>query len=139
MSQRSYTKLHAAAQSGNLDEVRHLLRAAKNPNHFDEGGCTPLHYAAAAGHTEVVKELLSSGADVNAQDDGAIGDTAIGHVAGNCSLEMATLLIQAGADPELRGWMQLNAIDHAKARKRGDGPAVYSLLCGVSKSFPKRH
>ena len=125
MGQRGYTKLHDAAQSGNLDEVRVLLRAGKNPNHFDEGGCTPLHYAAEAGHAEVVKELLSSGVDVNAQDEEAIGNTAISHIAGNCSLAMAALLIEAGANPNLTGWMQLNALDRAKDRKRGDGPAVY--------------
>ena len=137
MGPRNYTKLHFAAQSGNLDEVKRLLRNGKNPNHFDDIGCTPLHHAAAEGHVEIVKALLAAGADVNAHDDGVIGNTAINHIAGNCSLEMATLLIDAGANPNICGWMWLNALDGAKTRKRGDGPAVYALLCEASGRFPK--
>jgi hypothetical protein len=41
---------------------------------------------------------------------------------------MAKMLLDAGADPTIRGWMQLNALDIAKDRKRGDGPKVYELL-----------
>ena len=49
-------------------------------------------------------------------------------VASTCSLEMAQVLIDAGADPTLPGSMQLSALHRAKTRKRGDGPAVYQLL-----------
>ena len=41
---------------------------------------------------------------------------------------MARLLIDAGADPTIRGWMQLNAPDRARNRTRGEGPRVYEHL-----------
>jgi hypothetical protein len=44
---------------------------------------------------------------------------------------MAKLLVDAGADATIRGWMQLGALDKARDRKRGDGPAVYQLLVAV--------
>src|SRR6188474_3254511 len=94
-------------------------RGASNWSRFDEIGRTPLHYAVEGGHLEVVKELLEAGANVDAQDERVIGDTPLA-AAGNCSLEMAELLIRAGADPARPGWMQLCALDRAKERKRGD-------------------
>jgi hypothetical protein len=72
--------------------------------------------------------LIDHGAAVNAQHEPSIGDTPLGEVAGSCSYKMASLLVAAGADPTMRGWMQLNALDRAKGRKRGDGPRVYALL-----------
>ena len=90
MGQRASTQLHYAAQIGDLPAVTDLIAKGKNPNHFDEGGCTSLHYAAAGGHVEVVKALLAAGANVDAQDEGVIGDTPIAHVAQTCSLEMAS-------------------------------------------------
>src|SRR4051794_8641071 len=76
MGQRAYTLLHSAAQDGDLNAVVSLLARGKNPNHFDECGCTPLHYAAAGGHIKVVKTLLADGAKVNSHDEGVIGNTA---------------------------------------------------------------
>lgn len=40
------------------------------------------------------------------------------------------------ADPRIRGWMQLNALDQAKSRNRGDGPAVYRLLLDAAEKLP---
>jgi ankyrin repeat protein len=138
MGPRAYTQLHFAAQRGDLDAVVELLARGKNPNHFDEGGCTPLHYAAEDGHIEVVKSLLAAGANVNAHDEGVIGNTAIAHIAGNCSLEMAQLLVNAGADPTITGWMQLTALHRSEKRKRGDGPKVHQLLCDAARRLAKR-
>jgi hypothetical protein len=53
----------------------------------------------------------------------------LGHVAQTCSLAMARLLVESGADPTIPGTMQLNAIHRAERRKGGDGPAVYEWLC----------
>lgn len=138
MAQRAYTELHYAAQSGDIDAVTELLAKGENPNHFDEAGCTPLHYAAKEGHAELVKALLAAGAMVNARDEEIIGNTAIAHIAENCSLEMATLLVAAGADPTIPGWMQLTALHHSENRKRGDGPTVHRLLCDAARRLGKK-
>jgi ankyrin repeat protein len=133
MTERDYSELHFAAQKGNLGAVVELLRAGHDPNQFDECGCTPLHYAAEGAHHDVMRALLAGGADVNACDVEKIGDTVISHVAGNCSLETAKLLVDAGADPTIRGWMQLHALHHSEKRKRGDGPQVHQLLLRAAR------
>ena len=101
-------------------------------NAFDSLGKTALHWAAKGEHLTVVAFLIKHGADVNARHEPTIGDTVLGEIAGNCSFEMARVLVDAGADPSIRGWMQLNALDRAKERKRGDGPRVYALLMAAA-------
>ena len=121
-------QLHFAASDGDLSRVRQLVADGFGVNAFDDLGRTPLHYAAERGHLAVVTFLLGNGADVNAHHEPTIGNTPLGDIAGECSLEMARLLVEAGADPTIRGWMQLNALDRAKARLQGEGPLVYAFL-----------
>jgi len=120
--------LHFAAQHGDLAEIERLVGHGSDVNAFDSLGKTPLHWAAQGEHLNAVAFLIKHGADVNARHEPSIGDTPLGEVAGNCSFEMARMLVDAGADPSIRGWMQLNALDRAKQRKRGDGPRVFTLL-----------
>ena len=121
-------RLHFAAQDGDLTLIEHLRAEGSDINAFDSLGMTALHWAAKKEHLDVAAYLIEAGADVNARDEPQIGNTALGEIAGNCSFEVARLLVDAGADPRIRGWMQLNALDQAKGRKRGDGPRVYALL-----------
>jgi ankyrin repeat protein len=128
-----WNPLHLAAHDGNLAAVDQFIRGGADMNAFDEIGFTPLHYAVEAGHLEVATYLIEHGADVNAHDESKIGNTPLGEAAGECSLEMARLLVEAGADPTIRGWMQLNALDRAERRTRGDGPDVRSLLADAAR------
>lgn len=130
-------QLHFAAMDGDLPKVKELITSGYSINVFDEIGKTPLHYAVKNNHMEVADFLIKSGADVNIHDESQIGNTPLAEVAENCSLATAQLLINAGADPTIRGWMQLNALDRAKDRKRGDGPAVYQLLVETAKKLKK--
>ena len=123
-----FSDLHLAADDGDLRTVRELLGKGSNPNQFDEIGKTPLHYASMGAHHDVMRLLIAAGANVNAHHEETIFNTALAEIAGNRSLETATILIEAGADPRIRGWMQLNALDRAEKRERDDGPAVYRLL-----------
>ena len=122
-------KLHFAAMKGDVKRCAELIADGCDPNSFDQLGNTPLHYAARNEHLEVVELLIARGATVNAHHEPTMGNTPITEIAGFCSLKMAKMLLDAGADPTSRGWMQLNALDIAKERKRGDGPKVYELLC----------
>ena len=125
--------LHFAAQDGDIAEVRRLVAEGRNVNDYDDLGMTPLHYAVKEEHFEVAQFLIEHGADVNAHHEPTISNTPLAEVAETCSLRMAQLLIDAGADPTIRGWMQLTALDRAKGRKRDDGPDVYELLLRASR------
>ena len=59
------TKLHVAAQDGNIDVVRMLLGAGADTNIMNKDGRTPLHCAAWGGRTDHVRLLLDAGADIN--------------------------------------------------------------------------
>lgn len=120
--------LHAAAQRGDVALVQELLARGAPVNVFDEIGMTPLHYAAKEGHVPVLDLLLRAGAEVDAQDPRVIGNTPLGEVAGHCSYEVAQRLLAAGADPTVRGWMQLSALDRAGKRTRPEGLRVRELL-----------
>ncbi len=114
-------RLHRAAQDGDLGAVQEFLGLGCPVNAFDDLGMTPLHYAVLGEHFAVVDYLLRSGADINAYDEPRIGNTPLREAVGTCSLQMARLLVESGADPTVRGWMQLNALDQAKQRRRREG------------------
>ncbi|HEY7154662.1 MAG TPA: ankyrin repeat domain-containing protein [Gemmataceae bacterium] len=126
-------KLHRAAEAGGLTLVCELLNQGCPVNAFDELGKTPLHYAVLGEHFTVVDVLLRSGADVNAHDEQRIGNTPLGEAASTCSLRMARLLVEAGADPTIPGWMQRSALDRAERRRHeegtgSEGQAVFNIL-----------
>jgi ankyrin repeat protein len=125
--------LHFAAANGNLRKVKELVETGYDINAFDDLSFTPLHYAVKSGHIEVVKYLLSVGADVNAHEEKKIGETPLGEVAANCSYEIAELLVKAGANPTIPGWMQLTSLDRARERKKVEGRRVYELLVKTAK------
>ena len=128
-------QLHNAAQDGDLEKVRTLTTAGYPVNAFDDLSFTPLHYAVRGEHLEVAKYLLSVGADVNAHEEAKIGNTPLREIADNCSFEMAKLLIEAGADPTIPGWMQLTALHKAKARQKADGRRVYELFESAARKL----
>lgn len=133
LMENSCDHLHWAAERGDIAAVKAFLAAGHDPNAFDDISFTPLHYAAREQHLEIIRLLLQSGANVNAHDEPRIGDTPLGYVAGSCSLGVAQALLTAGADPTIRGWMQLCALDRAKNRKKDEGRKVYALLCSAAR------
>ena len=127
-------QLHFASADGDLNKVKDLVQKGYNVNAFDESiSFTPLHYAVKGKHIEVAKYLISVGADVNAHYLEKIGETPLGSVAANCSYEIAELLVNAGANPTIPGWMKITALDRAAKRKKEEGKKVYNLLLEVSR------
>ncbi len=125
-------RLHRAAEAGDPALVRELLDRGYPVNAFDELGKTPLHYAVLGEHFAVVDLLLRRGADINAHDERVIGNTPLAEAVDTCSLPMARLLVETGADPMIRGWMQLNALNRAERRSAKSGQAALvklSLIC----------
>ena len=121
-------RLHRAAADGDLDEVRRLVAAGHPLNAFDELAFTPLHHAATRGHVAIMRVLLAAGAGVDARDEARIGDTPLGAAAATCTLEVAQVLVEAGADPTVAGWMMNSALDRAARRKRPEGVRVHAYL-----------
>jgi len=129
-------QIHFAAQDGDLERIKILVSEGCDVAAFDKSGMTPLHYAAKKEHFEVAQFLIEHGADVNAHHELTIGNTPLCEVAGSCSFRMAKLLVDAGADPKIPGWMQRTAIHASEARKREEGHRVHELLLRASK---RRH
>lgn len=97
--QGGYTALHFAAQVGDVESTRLLLRAGASVDEPAADGSTPLVLAAFSGHGEVARALLDGGADANAA---AAGYTALHAAALRADLATVDALLARGADPNAR-------------------------------------
>ncbi len=88
--------LFLAAARNNLDGVRAMLDAGKNPNIMTKNGDTPLMAALSAGNNEVAELLILRGADVTMENKN--GNTAL-HIASHTGrAQLVPSLIQANAE-----------------------------------------
>jgi ankyrin repeat protein len=115
--------LHIAAGRGDLARAKALLAVGYQVNAFDDLSWTPLHHAAQDGRIDFVRFLIASRADVNAREEARIGRTVLQDIAQDCSVEMAKILLAAGAGPTTSGGMALTALDESAGRKRAASPA----------------
>ncbi|MFG6449108.1 ankyrin repeat domain-containing protein [Roseateles sp. BYS180W] len=109
------TPLMLAAIKGQLGWCQALVQRGAPVN---EPGWNALHYAASGPSHEVVAWLLKQGATVDARAPN--GNTALMMALGYGSISAAELLLQAGADPELRNDKGLNTWDYARMAGRED-------------------
>lgn len=136
--------LHAAAQLGHANILRLLIETGGRSylNAFAGIGHTPLIEAVRSRQVDAVKVLLEAGADVDANDESEIGDTAIHHAVAKGYEEIVELLLAAGADPNIRGWMQHNAVDEAYHRfeklRDAESERILKLVERAAKNFPER-
>lgn len=98
-----------------LEKTELLLEAKADVNHVNNKGSTPLIYAAAQDNPRLVSELIQAGADVNHQDNE--GNTAL-HMAQN--VEIAKLLLKAGADKKLKNRLLDTPVWGAVSRGKAD-------------------
>lgn len=88
-----------AAERGDLEAVRELLRQGADPNAAQSDGMTALHWAATDNEAEIARTLLYAGATVRATT--RLGGYTPLHLAGRAGhAEVATILLEAGADPD---------------------------------------
>jgi ankyrin repeat protein len=113
------TPLMRAADAGNVDDVRRLLKAGANVDEpLGSLGLTALTFAATRGHLEVVKLLLEAGADPNAAGGVAhVGFFTVLIYAMNPQnknrLEIIDTLIAAGGRLNPPNWWPVSPLDAA--------------------------
>lgn len=119
-----------AAALGDVELLgRQLRRSRKRAGAFSTNGFTCLHYAAFFGQPEAAALLLAHGADVEAESRNRMLPLARPlHIAmeGTRPLEVATVLLDGGADPnstQSGGWTALHS-----AALHGDLTLVQLLL-----------
>lgn len=128
-----YFSLHCAAEDGYLSIAQQLLEAGGRGvlDTFDYINCTPLMCAVVNNHYEIAQLLIKAGSNVNAFDEPQIGNTALRDIGDSGSTKMIKLLLEAGADPNIPGWMQITALDLARERveksKRPSAEALANL------------
>ena len=118
-------RLHAAAGSNDVSEIKALVAAGASLEEQLEGGVTPLHAAASAGHAEAANALVAAGASLEAQING--GYTPLHIAAYNNNARVAHSLLTAGASLEARG---ANGLTPLHSAARGDR-AMLSICCGL--------
>ena len=87
---------------------------------------------------DIVKRLLGAGANVNARDERVNGDTPLAESVETGMIEVGELLLAAGVDPTIRGWMGQSALDRAKNRKPSTDRRLYDLLNSTVKATQRR-
>jgi ankyrin repeat protein len=117
-----------AAATGDTERVRELLHDDPSlANAFGDDGFHPLGLAAFFGHVDTARVLLEHGADVNALSRNEHVQTAAIHAAAasneegtdeSTRYELVQLVLDHGADPNLRQGGGFRAID--AARQNGD-------------------
>ena len=109
--QRYNEYLLLAARTGNVEDMRQLLRAGANIESKDWRGWTPLILVAESGHLEAVKFLVKEGG-ANVESKDSWDKTPLSWAAENGHLEAVKFLVEeAGADVESKdrweGWTPL--------------------------------
>ena len=92
--------LNRAAEAGQIETVKELLKDKSAIDVADKYGYTALHYAVRSRKLAVVKLLLEKGANPNAPDDE--GRSPMFYVRGPESEKLVRLLVLKGADPSFQ-------------------------------------
>jgi ankyrin repeat protein len=103
LKKRPRLNLYDACAIGKVDRVKSILkRKPKLLNEFAPDGFQPLGLAAFFGHVEVARFLLESGAEVNTPSQNGLKVTPLHSAAAGRHYEIAMLLLERSANPNLR-------------------------------------
>ena len=119
--------LHVAIRERNEEAVDILLEYEADVNARDTSGLTPLHLACVVQNKTLVLKLLKAGSNPDGILDGKYYvSTPLMTAAENKDLEIATLLLEKGAQVDQRDWWQNTAL--LKAVQCGSKELVQLLL-----------
>ena len=110
--------LGAAVVNGSAEVTRLLLEAGANINYQDQRNNVPLHYAALQNQEDVLRVLMEYNPNVDLVDDD--GDTALNCINSSTSVEITKILVNGGADCNIRNKVQNTPICRAAASQNTD-------------------
>jgi ankyrin repeat protein len=123
---RGQTALMWAAAEGHAAVAKALIESGADIRARSNGGFTPLLFAVREGRIDVVRTLIQAGVNVNETlappaRPGSTGISALVMAVANAHYELASVLLDAGADPNAaaHGWTALHHITWV--RKPGTG------------------
>jgi len=117
MPKPGVTQLMRAAEHGDVDKMRVLLKEGARVSDTDASGWTTLMYAAASSSSSPVQLLLGMGADPN--EKSLIGDTAL--MASAMRGEFDDDLVKAGANLNAQNSAGVTALMILAAKGEADG------------------
>jgi ankyrin repeat protein len=113
--------IHEAAAMGVLPRVQALVdEDPSEVNAFAPDGFQPLGLAAFFGHTQVAELLVARGADPNTPSRNAQGVNALHAALAGPTPELASALLNAGADPNARQQSGVTPLHEAAHIGRAD-------------------
>lgn len=84
------SELDIVLKTGNIDEIKRLVRLGADIEGKDENGKAPLHWATLYGKTKAIAELVRLGADIEAKDENVKTPLHWASISGN--IEVITVL-----------------------------------------------
>ncbi|XP_073905229.1 kinase D-interacting substrate of 220 kDa-like isoform X11 [Castor canadensis] len=124
------TPLMIAAEQGNLEIVKELIKNGANCNLEDLDKWTALISASKEGHIHIVEELLKCGVNLEHRDMG--GWTALMWACYKGRTDVVELLLSHGASPSVTG-LQYSVYPIIWAAGRGHADIVHLLLQNGAK------
>ncbi len=113
--------LMMAALKGHTALVKQLIARGADVN---KPGWAPLHYAATGGHLQIMEILLEHHAFIDAESPN--GTTPLMMAAQYGSTAAVRLLLEAGADTQMKNQLGLSAADFAMRGNRPDAAEMIS-------------
>lgn len=107
-----YTALDWAVMDDNIQMVQLLLDLKADPNYETDYGMTPFMTASEKGTASMIKMLHEAGGDPNYQEMSS-GYTALTYAVFSGEIETVKLLIELGADIQLKDYSGMTARMHA--------------------------
>ena len=129
-----WTPLLVSVRRGHTEIASLLLKAGANVNAKTDSGWTALHLAAENGLEDLTRQLLTLGANVHAKDL-VNNESALHYAVYYGEAAIVKLLLDAGADPNARGYGKYTPLSLAMKQGSKEVQAVITNKPGMSEAI----